>query len=47
MAAADLIPEVEAITAPETTIIAGKGSASTRDGGEAVVGLKQTQQRRS
>lgn len=39
-AAADSIPEVEAITAPETTIIAGKGSAPTRDRGEAVVELK-------
>lgn len=40
MAAADLIPEAVAITAPETTIIAGKGSASTGGRGEAVVELK-------
>lgn len=40
MAAADLIPEAEAITAPETTIIAGKGSASPGARGEAVVGVK-------
>lgn len=37
MAAADLIPEAVAITAPETTIIAGKGSASTGGRGEAMV----------
>lgn len=39
-AAADLIPEVEVTMAPETTIIAGKGSASARGGGEAVVELR-------
>lgn len=37
MVAADSTPEAEAITAPETTIIAGKGSASTRARGQAVV----------
>lgn len=40
MAAADLITEAEAITVPEITIIAGKGSASTGGCGGAVLKLK-------
>lgn len=47
MAAADLIPEAEAITAPETTIIAGKGSASPGACGEAVVGVKPAEKQLS
>ncbi|KAL2294915.1 hypothetical protein Nmel_018058 [Mimus melanotis] len=42
--AADLIPEAEAITAPETTIIAGEGSTCTGGRGEAVEELKPVEE---